>query len=224
MHPYISIVWELISYKESDFLIGLILVIFVFIPTSLDFAHELGLINNPQNLSPIDIRGNGGGYTLTHFITMLSLGMWLKKRNFKISAWILYSSYLISTFVISLLMYKGFSSSYSYYFILVVIQAVCLFLLFLKFNFNNRGVNFCAESCFSIFCAHTSFFALAMWRKYFITEEHLSGGVFMTTLWMFVTVVAMFVVCLFISVLARLTIGRAKNLLCKYLPIVVLYE
>ena len=132
---------------------------------------------------------------------------------------ILSAVYVVSSILISVLMYKGFSSSFGYCFILEVLNAVCLFQLFLKLKFQNHLINYCAKSCFAIFCIHTSPFALQLWRDIFVTDAHLTVSVVSTFVWMIVSVMAMFAACLLLSVTFRLFLGNLKCKICGILPV-----
>lgn len=107
---------------------------------------------------------------------MLSLGMWLRKNEFNFHPLILAVVYIISFVLIMVLQRFSPISAYNYDFILNVVSAVCLFLLFRKLTITSRAINFCAKSCFAIFCLHTRFFSYELWRKYFVTPEHICSG------------------------------------------------
>ena len=148
---------------------------------------------------------------------MLSLGMWLRKRNFNPKAYILFGLYIGSSLIMTFLI-KRLPSLYNYCSIFTVITAVCLFLLFNKLKIQNNFLNYCSKSCFAIFCIHTSGFANTLWKKYLITEEHFTAGFVNTILWTFISVIAMFVACLVLSLVCRLFFGKIKEKICGALP------
>lgn len=104
-----------------------------------------------------------------------------------------------------------FPSLYNYCSLFTVINAVCIFLFFNKLNIKSKTVNFIAESVFAIFCLHVSFFTLETWRRFFITENHLTKGTINVIFWTFISVISMFLFSLFVDVLMRLLLGKIKN-------------
>ena len=147
---------------------------------------------------------------------MLSLGMWLRKRNVNPAAYILFGLYISSSLIMTVLI-KRLPSLYNYCSIFTVITAVCLFLLFNKLKIQNKALNFCSKSCFAIFCIHTGGFANTLWKKYLITEGHFTSGFANTIAWTFVSVTVMFVACLALSILCRLLFGKIKEKICGVL-------
>ena len=220
LSPYISRVYRELSERKADFLIAIIFVLFILIPTFIDIANDLYFLKNPGFLSTISTAGNGDGYTIVQFIFCLSLGMWIRKREIQFNAYLLLIIYLISNLILTF----GnaiLPSLYNYCSVLTVINAVCLFMLFQKIYIQNTVINYVSKSCFAIFCIHTSGFANELWRQYFITEEHMTGGVFTTLVWTVISVVTMFMGCLLLSILMRFVFGQVKDLVCGKLPVVI---
>ena len=172
--PFIAKIFCEISGKSANFLMASLLLVFIFIPTLLDIANDLHIFKDSGFLSPISILGNGGGYTTVQFFVMLSLGMWLRKTEFNPKAWILIIVYVASSVLIAVLKRK--INTYNYDFVLNVVNAAALFLLFNKFSFQSKIINFAAKSCFAIFCIHTGAFANTVWTRFFITETHVCSG------------------------------------------------
>lgn len=220
LSPYVSRIYRDLSDNKADFLTAIILVLFILIPTLSDIANDLNILKNPGYLSPISTGGNGAGYTIVQFLFCLSLGMWIRKREKQYKAYILLSGYLISSLILTIGISK-LPSLYNYCSLLTVINAVCLFMLFQKIHIQNSAINYASKSCFAIFCIHTSGFANGLWRQYLITEEHLSGGIFTTLHWTFISVSVMFFGCLLLSVLMRLIFSKIKDVICGKLPIVI---
>lgn len=214
--PFIAKIWNNIDDKKSNILIAIIFLIFILVPTFLDIADNLN-INISDSLSPISTQGNERGYSIVQFISMLSLGMWLRKKSLNPSMYILIIFYLLTSLIMTFLV-KHLSSIYNYCSILTVINAVLLFLIFHKLKIENRFINFCSKSCFAIFCIHTSGFSNSLWRKYFITYEHFSNGLALTILWTFVSVFSMFMFCLIFSFFFRLLFDKLKNKIISKMP------
>ena len=217
LSPFIAKVFREISNRTATILISLLLVIFILIPTFLDIAEDMNLLRYPETLSPISSKGNCGGYSIVQFLVMLSLGMWIRKIDFNPSTWKLLLVYLLSSLAIFICQKK--ISAYGYDFIFNVTSAASLFLLFKKLTIQNKAINFASKSCFAIFCLHTGVFANTIWKKYFITSEHIQNGLGLCILWTFVSVAFMFVICLLISFTMRGLFSKIKDLALKRLPV-----
>ena len=214
LSPFIAKLWNNLSLKSSDCLITILLVLFIGIPSVLNIIEDMKIMNSADGLSTISIKGNVSGYTIIQFLVMLSIGMWLRKRQLNVSAWILVAVYLISSLIMTVSISKA-PSLYNYCSIFAVITAVCIFLLFCKLSFQNRFINYCAKSCFAIFCIHTSSFSYQLWRQYLTTESHLTSGGITLIVWTLVSVVVMFTACLMISVVMRISVGKIKDRFCR---------
>lgn len=216
LSPFIARIWNEIEDRSSNYLIVMLLSIFVIIPTILDVAVDLHVLNEHNSFSPIALTGSGAGYTIINFLTMLSLGMWLRKRQFALPSWVLIAGYLSSSLIMTF-SFEIIQSFYYYCSIFTVISAVCLFLLFCKFKFQNNLVNYCAKSCFAIFVIHTSSFAIEIWRH--LIGEYYFSRCPSTLYWMLVCVGGMFFSCMIISLLMRLFFGKVKSLFLSCLPV-----
>ncbi len=214
LSPYIAKVWNVLSLRSSDYLIGILLVSFIGIPTILNIVEDLHIMNSADGLSPITIKGNVSGYTIVQFVVMLSLGMWIRKRQLDISSGILIGVYLVSSLIMTVSIVK-LPSFHNYSSVFSVINAVCIFLLFVKLKFQNKIINYCAKSCFAIFCIHTSSFSYLLWKEYLVTESHLSTSVFHLIAWTFASIIVMFSCSLLISVVMRLFLGKVKDKICE---------
>lgn len=216
LSPFIARIWNEIENRSANFLIVMLLLVFIIVPTILDIAVDMHILNEHYSFSPIALTGNGAGYTVIQFLTMLSLGMWLRKRKLTLPSWILIMGYLFSSLIMTSLVVK-LQSLYYYSSIFTVASSVCLFLLFCKLNFQNNYINFIAKSCFAIFCIHTSPFTIEIWR-HFITVEHFQKGLLSTILWMLVCVGGMFIICMVLSIFMRLIFGKLKTLFISRFP------
>lgn len=219
LSPYISRVYRSITSKQADFLTGMVFVLFILAPTLIDIANDLSIVKNPGFLSPISLAGNGSGFTIIQFLSCLSFGMWIRKREMKFNIYIMIIVYLVSSLILTIGITK-LPSLYNYCSVLTVINAVCLFMIFWNFRIQNKVINYASKSCFAIFCIHTGVFANGLWRQYLITEEHLSCGILTTLLWTAISVSAMFCGCLLLSVFMRIAFGAIKDSICEKLPVV----
>ena len=219
LSPYFSKVYRELSDKKADFLTAVLFLLFIIAPTFIDIANDLHIFKNPGFLSPISTAGNGEGFTIVQFLVCLSLGMWIRKRNIQVKTYYLLSTYFLSSLFLTMGI-KNLPSLYNYCSVLTVVNAICLFLLFQKFHFQNAFVNYASKSCFAIFCIHTSGFFNGLWRQYFITEEHFSSGLSSTMFWTLVSVVGMFFFCLLLSIVMRLVFGKPKDYVCGKFPVI----
>lgn len=208
--PFIVKIFDSLSEKKQDLFLGLSILIFIVYPTFLNLVENL-IGKSMVSISPISTNfGTGEGYTIVQFLCDFSIGIYLKRRKPKIKNSFLVVLYILSSFIMTFGIEK-FPSLYNYCSLFTVINAVCLFLFFNKLNIKNKAVNFIAKSVFAIFCLHVSFFTLETWRRFFITENHLTGGTINVIFWSFISVFSMFLFSLSIDVLVRFTIGKIKN-------------
>lgn len=218
LSPFVAKCFRDISFKSVNLLMAMLSLIFIVIPTFLDIANDLHIFKDPGFLSPISLIGNGGGYTIVQFFVMLSLGMWIRKTDFSSAIWKLLLTYAVSSLAIFICQKK--ISAYNYDFIFNVTAATSIFLLFNKFKFQNKVINFASKSCFAIFCIHTSAFANTIWRQYFITKEHIQNGTSLAVLWMLISVSVMFCSCLAISFIMRGIFCKVKFFIANKLSTV----
>ena len=216
--PFIARFFRDNSIRTVNWLIGILLILFIIIPSLLDSSMDILSINYAGFLSPISVLGNGAGYTIVQFFTMLCLGMWLRKTEFTLKNWILLIIYISSCIMIFLFSKRDFAFNYDLIF--NVLAAVSLFLLFSKMTINSKCINFLSRSCFSIYCIHVGEFALFTWRKYFIKAEHFSNGIIISILWMLFSVLVMYSACLLISIIMRGIFCKIKNSIGKRLVVI----
>ena len=199
--PYIAYTVRALSIKKIDCLIYALFSIFIIITTLLDIAIDMNLFRDQGFLSPIASMGNGQGYTIVQFITMLCLGMWIRKTDFNPKLSILLIVYIGSSIIILIL--RKYITTYNYNFVFNTTAAMSLFCIFKKRLYYNKVINFIAKSCFSIFCIHTGGFANKIWRSFFITKEYFSYNFIFSLFWMFMCVMFMFTTCLIVSIIMR---------------------
>lgn len=222
LSPFIASIWKNLAERKADFLIVILVVLFIVIPTIIDIVNDLHIINTWWNLTPLSTHGSGEGYTIVQFVICLSIGMWIRKRQLNIKSVLLLLVFVLSSLVITMGIQK-MPSLYNYCSFLTVLNAICLFMLFQKISIQSRIINYAAKSCFAIFCIHVMEYANGLWRQYFITEEHLSKGTTPTIFWTIVSVTVMFFCCLMLGILMRFVLGKIKEKCCNKLPVVYCY-
>ncbi|MBD5403058.1 acyltransferase [bacterium] len=223
LSPILAKIFDATSEKAQKFFVGASALIFVLWPTVLDAGMDLfGL--SLEGLSTISTKGNLAGYSVVQFLFDAVVGMYLRRAKINPKRWKLLLGYFGSTAIMTAGVYQ-MPSLYNYCSVFTVISAICLFLLFNRLEFQNRAVNFVSKSVFAIFCMHVSSVAKVFWRKFFITSEHITnvwGGVLV--LWVFVSVVSMFLLCLLIDIAIRFTFGHFGKRLCSKCPVILRIE
>lgn len=184
--PFIASLMRNLSNRDAKCLIVIQLLIFIITTSLLDITVDMKLFHSTNFLSPISTLGNARGYTVVQFIVMLSIGMLIKKTELDFKTYKIVIIYIISSLLIFFLHEYLSTVSYSYNFILNVVSAVSLFLLFKKIKVQHKAINFAAKSCFSIFCIHTTLFANEIWKRYLITSKHFTNSVALAFFWMII--------------------------------------
>lgn len=114
-----------------------------------------------------------------------------------------------------------FSSTYtSYCNLFVVIQAITLFLVFLRWDMKYYPiVNFISKSAFGIYLLHTSNFMIVNFWGYFQIPRYCQQGMGTVVIHLLISCVAMYLVCLIIDIICRYAlspVGKAvDNILMK---------
>lgn len=218
--PFLVKLFDSISEKNQCYFVFVVVVIFVIWPSVIDLGMNLISGLQLEGVSTISISGNMRGYTIVQFFVDIIIGMYLRRKKINPKSWILLVTYLgpvlIMTFGIS-----RFPSLYDYCSIFTFISAISLFLLFNKLNFQSKVVNFISKSVFAIFCIHTLPVANILWRKYFITPEHISSGTGKMFIWTIISVAVMFTACLCLDIIVRYTFGFLKNKFCSKCPVIL---
>ena len=162
LSPYLNIVYE----KMSSCFIFLIFLIFSIYPTFVDvFSQITG--GNWLGLSTIGMYGSQWGYQIVNFIMMYYIGMYIRKNKLKLDG--IKSIYVLLFFCIiaflitlwsCLSQFLGFDRNlaWSYCNPLVVLEAIVVFILFLKVKIGCiKFINQLSAATFTTFLAHTFF-------------------------------------------------------------------
>lgn len=221
--PFFVIIFDNISEKNLKKLLILIICIFCILPSLIDLGLDIAPSLPLNGISPISCIGNLNGYSIINFFVMFFIGMYLRRLNIKKSNILLLTIFFISSITLTLLVQK-FHSLYNYCSIFTIINAVCLFLLFSNFKFQNKIINNISKSVFSIFCIHTSSFPLIYWRKFFVTNEHLSNSFHLFIFWTILSILTMFIFCLIIDIIYRNTLKKLFNRISKHFKLLYSLE
>lgn len=215
--PFLSLLFSKLDNQKSTLFTGLLFVLFIIYPTICDLAQSV--VNYDfSGISIISLQGNGNGYTLIQFLTSFIIGMYLRKTSFSFRKKNLVLIFILSSLIIAIVSQK-YSCFLNYCCVFNVINAAAIFLFFNQLHFQNKAINFMAKSVFPIFCIHTSSYAILFWKKYFITENHISSSFGSLLLWTLISVISMFLFSLIVDIVVKLIFGKAKKILLKKLPV-----
>lgn len=102
-----------------------------------------------------------------NFCLVYLIGRWISKKGTEHISEKACKGYILATFIIFICSYLTFRLlhfdaaqmgdfilGYSYASPFVILQAVCLFLMFSRFQIHSKAINWCAASCLSIFLIH----------------------------------------------------------------------
>ena len=215
--PFVALIFDNTTKKIQNLLLFFTLVIFVLLPTFIDITNDFGV--NLNGISPITISGNIFGYTIVQFFICLIIGFYLRRNNINGNALFLITTYTISSLLMTFFIHK-LPSLYNYCSVFTVVNAICLFLLFNKLNFNNKIVNYISKSIFAIYCIHTRYSINLLWKKYLILPKFVwGGGISEMLICMIISVVVMFLICLIIDIIVRYTVNLLKDKFLTKMPV-----
>lgn len=210
--PFISILFDNLEKKTQTVLVCLLLLIFCLIPSFIDFGMDLSPSTHLEGLSTVTLNGNQGGYTVIQFFLCFIIGVWLKRLDqlpdMRLSLIVFFTSSLIMTFLSPKL-----KSVFNYCSIFCLLNAVSLFLIFIKLNFSNKVINYISKSIFSIYCIHISPVLIYFWKKIFIKEEFINNKPVHMILTLIISVFALFFVSFIIYLLINYTVGQIKKII-----------
>lgn len=223
LSPFVAKLYREMTMRQAKVLTAILALVFLLIPTILHFGVDLHIAKSFDFLSPISTNGDNNGYTVVQFMTCLSIGMYLRKTEWSTKWWIILAFYILAAICTAVLLPKVPSVD-AYCNIAVVLMAVCFFLLFKKINIQSKVLNFVSKSTFAIFCIHTgSFFNNTVWKK-IINYGNITGNALTTTLWSLLYPLEMFMLCLAISIVMRMTFGRIKDAVCGKMPVIGVFD
>lgn len=221
--PYINKLFISLTKNQINRLILLLTLIFLLYPFVLDMVGEIGSMNL-NAISIVSINGHSKGYSIINFFVCYCIGVYLRMEqeeiNENIKTYILFFIFIISTLIMSVVGLK-YRFIWNYCSVLVIINAITIFLIFTRINIKNSFINYISKSVFAIYCLHTRESVSFLWKKYFITDEHVRGSLFSLVLWSILSVIIMFLACLLIDLILRVLLTPLKNKLFNKLPIII---
>lgn len=217
---YINPLFEALTKKQLEHCILLCLLFFVVYPTVLEGGLSVltGSTEWP-GMGTVTMSGSAGGYTIVNFVLLYLIGGYLHKYPIQISQIQCVLIFLVATLCDFIM--GRFSSTYtSYCNLFVVIQAITLFLVFLRWDMKYYPiVNFISKSAFGIYLLHTSSFMIVNFWGYFQIPRYCQQGMGTVVIHLLISCVAMYLVCLIIDIICRYAlspVGKAvDNILMK---------
>ena len=171
LSPYINVLLEKIRKQDFKKLVLWLIGLFSIWTSLVDLLENI-VGHTFDGLSTVGMYGSQYGYSIVNFVLLYFIGAYirvnkiqLKKRTAAISILVL----LCVMFFVSLLEHKiGLAESvWNYNNPLVIVMAILVLLLFMNFNYCNRGINELAKGAFTCFLFH----------GYFIGKVHIADFV-----------------------------------------------
>lgn len=218
LSPFVSKLFDSFKdKKQAAVFIGILVFLFSVFPFCLEFANHISGFNVSEMNTVNAFSGSESGYTIVNFMLLYCIGVFLSR--YKISLENVYSltGYLLSLICIFVLEFIDSISALSYASPFVIMNAVCLFMLFSKISFSSKVVNYVSASTFGVFCLHTGNFLGTKWSLFDIPVlKNSRGGVVLNSLFV---VFAMTAVCYGIDLVLRLFVSPLRKKLnetCLY--------
>ncbi len=215
LSPFINSIFEKIeTQKKTIFFISIIAILFLVYPTVYDSLNAI----YEFNLSGLDTingagAGNAGGYTIVNFIVMYCIGAFLRRFQLEVKTIHLIITYISSLLLIFLNLLFLSATALCYYNIFVVINAVSLFLLFIRVNFSNKIINYVSTATFGVFCLHVSRISSLLWNKFQIEQVcTIQFGIIINSI---VSVSIMTIICYIIDLLLQLLVSPIRKFFNK---------
>ena len=133
LSPFIIRLTEVIDDKAFNTLTGLVLILFVVVPTVTDLGSDLGGVNL-NGLSTVTFTGDSSGFNIALFVAMYVLGMWLRRKSEyfnRFSAWTYFAAFILFALLITVVSHIT-EVVWAYSDILVVCEAVVFTLMFTR--------------------------------------------------------------------------------------------
>ncbi len=133
LSPFVIRLTEVIDIKAFNTLTGLLLILFVVVPTVTDLGSDLGGVNL-NGLSTVTFTGNASGFNIALFAAMYVLGLWLRRKSGyfnRFSAWTYFAAFILFALLITVVSHIT-EVVWAYSDILVVCEAVVFTLMFTR--------------------------------------------------------------------------------------------
>ncbi len=201
---YVNPLFSVLSKKQLQQCIWICLALFVIYPTL--FESGLSYLSGTSEwpgLGTVTMSGSAGGYTIVNFMILYLIGGYLRKYPLKWNSLQCFGGFLAASVLDFILgLFCGTYTSYANIF--VVIQAVMLFLTFLKWDMKSSAViNDISKSAFGIYLIHTSSFMIRDFWGHFRIQEYAQKTAGVVFVHLIIACIAMYVACLVIDIVCR---------------------
>ncbi len=214
--PYINPLFEVLSQKQLQRFLLLLIILFVLYPTIVEIGMEL-VTGSTQcvGLGTVTVTGSSEGYTIVNFLLIYLIGGYLNRYPLSFSTGKYCAGFLCCVLLDFLLSF--ISQVYtSYSNIFVFFAAIFLFLVFWSWDIgSHRWINEISKSTFGIFIIHTCSFMLFHFWGYFRIAEYAKASFGVMVLHAWISVSAMFVICFVIDYICRKAITPIVSVIEK---------
>ena len=165
MSPFINKLMKVLGKKQLRSYVIVLLLLFSIYPTAVDFFSEL-IGRQIVGLSSVGMYGSQWGYSAINFMLMYCIGAYIRIRgikdwNRKRALTVFFGCGLILLFWSRANDYIGYfteKSAYEYCNPLVILMAVCIFVVFAKTDIGvKKWINSLAKGAFTVFLTHNVF-------------------------------------------------------------------
>lgn len=186
LSPYINVVLHKVRIKC---LLILMLVLFSIWPFAVDLMQEL-TGHEWMGLSTIGLYGSQYGYSIVNFVLMYVIGGAIRLLHIegKTDPLVLTVIIIADAGLLSLIARAVPRSAWEYCDPLVIIMAVCLFLIFKNLHFHSKLVNSFAKAAFTCFLTHEAFLGVLK------IDEFVKKPFYIMLLHIFISVVLIYFV------------------------------
>lgn len=188
--PYINIMVDHIQKKQFEKLLFMMILLFSVWPTLGDVLSSI--MNHPLNgISSIGLQGSQSGYTIVNFVLLYLFGAYFQKNTYiQFSRMKLIFLIIMTTILITLWSLKDSTNAWAYCNPLVVMQAVFVFILFLKIDIgSSRTINNLATATFTVYLLNVDLLVLC------VDKTYINKNIFILMLYMFVISIIIYVIC-----------------------------
>ena len=150
--PYITRLMNSLKEKTLRIFMLFSFLLFSVYPTIVEVLEEV-MGETFEGLSSIGISGSDAGYTIVNFILMYMIGAFLKITNQKEKRSIMQLTIILVMCIFVLFSWRAFLPNTAFYYCnpLIIIEGVCIFLLFAKLHIKSKVINLLAPASFSCF-------------------------------------------------------------------------
>lgn len=214
--PYLNILVERLSIKQSKILMNVLILLFSIWPTMQDCIE--GVVGvSMSGTSTISNTGASAGYSIVNFVVLYLIGAFIREGDLlshdkKIDILVYFLASLV-TFGLSL---KIGGKAWFYSSVFVILAAVALFNFFRKIKFNQKWINYIAPMTLSVYLIHTQDVMIINFWNLFNIKEAASNGVCELIVNMCISVIAMYVICIVVAKIFIMITKPISKLLDKF--------